>query len=66
MVTICGNNDNGCCTFGPVNCWFKQNDIHENVKNHNVIDHENHEVVKQIFDLMESFASKLVKIENSL
>ena len=65
-VATCRNYEKDCCTFGPVNCWFKHDDIHENGKNDNVSDNENHEVVKKLFDMMESFASRLVQIENNI
>ena len=46
--------------------WTNGLNIHENGKNDNVSDNDNHEVVKTLFDMMESFASKLVQIENNI
>ena len=74
-VATCRNYENNCCTFGSMSCWFKHDDIHENVKNDNVNENvknddvnenENHEVVKKLFDMMESFSCRLVQIENNM
>ena len=65
IIPICKNSKNGSCMFGPLNCWFNHTNIHENQKNHINNDMENNEMIRKLFDMMEKFTNRLMKIENS-
>ena len=65
IIPICKYSKNGCCMFRPINCWFNHKNIHETQKNHFNNDMENNEMIRKLFDMMEQFTNRLVKIENS-
>ena len=54
-ISVCREALNGTCRFGKINCWYN----HENVN-------ENEEVFVKLFDMMEKFTQRIVKIKNNL
>ena len=71
-VAHCNKARSGNCLFGEKHCWFQHGEInksHENENNENENNEKtngelyNDEIIRKIFDMMESFAHRIVDIE---
>lgn len=68
-VPDCKKASNGTCWFGDKNCWFLHNPVHkinENKNNKNQEDGNlyNQEIIRKIFDMMETFTHRIMQLEN--
>ena len=64
-VSLCNKASSGNCVFGEENCWFQHGEInkfHEKEKNENG-ELYNNEIIRKIFDIMESFAQRIGDME---
>ena len=63
-VQKCRDDKSGNCQHGPHSCWFIHDGISENknIEKENVIEHS--EIIKNLFEMMEVFANRLMRIEN--
>ena len=66
-VPECRNNLQGTCWFDEKNCWF----IHDNTKESDNSENdkektENKEIMEKMFNMMETFTKRIMKIEERL
>ena len=63
-VNQCKNEQNEKCIHGPKSCWYKHTDKHTENNDINQND-ETNDTLKKLFNMMETFAQRLLYIENS-
>ena len=65
-IKPCKNNILGTCWFGESNCWFEhETEENDNIKT-NGISNTNEEVIAKMFNLMETFTNRIMKLEETI
>lgn len=66
-VPYCNKASSGKCIFGNENCWFQHNEIKKSEENENNEKTNqnlyNDEIIRKMFDMMESFTHRIVEME---
>ena len=67
FVPCCRNNLQGTCWFDETKCWFTHDDTKESDKSENDKEKtEKKEIMEKIFNMMETFTKRIMKIEERL
>ena len=64
-VKQCKNETIGKCPYGSKFCWYNHTDITKEIENNPNIDlnNQNNDITKQLFDMMENFAKRILQLE---
>ena len=64
-VKKCKNETNGKCPYGSKFCWYNHTDITKEIENNPNIDlnNQDNDITKQLFDMMENYAKRILQLE---
>ena len=63
-VAYCNKATSGNCIFGQENCWFQHGEKNKNKEKPNGSLYKD-EIIRKIFDMMESFTQRIVEVEKT-